>query len=161
VIPFQREGDRSEGYASDGGGDQQQQAELNDRASLKGGDPIDHRRYALQGFRFPVEGGVVDRLVAMTRQVEHSADQDHGGSQQHSGAQQGADDDLDAQVRPLFWSHRRPVTPLKIISKPSTTITAANRYRRTFTFAFTSTLAPIREPASTPSITGMAIPGAI
>jgi len=72
-----------------------------------------------------VKGRIVDGLVTVTRQIKHAADQNHRSGQQHSGAQQRADDDFNAQIGPVLQAHSRPVTPLKIISKPSTTMTAA------------------------------------
>ena len=80
---------------------------------------------ALQALGLAVKGGVIERIVPVAHEIHGCSDHDHRRRQQHSDAQQRADDDFDALIVPGFRVHRRPVTPLKIISKPSTTIRPA------------------------------------
>src|ERR1700691_5908156 len=168
VVMFDGKCHGGKGHARHWRRNQQEQSKLNDRPRAYLEHPLNDVLRTFQALRFAVERAVAGNLVSMPRQVEYAADQNNGGSQNDSRAQQGPNDDLDPLIIPAAWlggrqtfvAHNRPVAPLKIISNPSTTMTAANRYRSALTFALTNILAPIIDPASTPSITGMAMPGA-
>src|SRR5271167_4804501 len=98
-----------------------------------------------QKLRIAMKSTVVHGIKPIMREVNDRPQKDDSRRQNHTGAQQSADDDFNLQVVPIMVRHRRPVTPLKIISHPSTTITAANTYRNTFSLALTSTRAPMSD----------------
>src|SRR5271157_4906 len=141
--------------------DEEKQAKLDDRAPAHVQRALDDPGHAFQCLWLAMKDAVAGHLLPVTGEVHNRPEQNDSSRQNDAGSQQRADDDFNSQVVPTAGAHSRPVAPLKIISNPSTTMTAANTYRNILTLALTSTRAPMREPASTPNITGMATPGAM
>ena len=98
--------------------------------------------------------------TTLPQQQQYSTRKDHAGSRSRQPAQSALQRRI-AILRQQIHYYSRPVSPLKIISTPSTAITAANTIRTDLTRARVSTRAPANDPASTPSVTGIAIAGLI
>src|SRR5271163_1207285 len=93
-------------------------------------------------------------------QVQNAAEKDNDGRESDAEPKHVANFNLHLLVSE--WLHQiLPVTPLKIISTPSATITTPKMIFSVATRARTSSCDPIIEPPSTPSITGIAIAGSI
>ena len=102
---------------------------------------------------------IVGLFVTVFREETDAAEQDHRSRCDHASSQQHADDRFQPPI--IHSSHSLPFTPVTIISTAMTPTTPAKIQRKTRTRAPMRCRAPISDPASTPSITGIASPGSI
>src|SRR5258708_7937546 len=108
--------------------------------------------------RLAFEDAIIGRVARVRRQIIDSAGQNNQARERNAGAQQHAHSALDASVRHVRAHFKTPM-PCRIIRIAITPTTAANTLRRTTLGSRASKRAPSSDPASTPSITGMAMPG--
>src|ERR1700760_4512032 len=103
---------------------------------------------------------VIQNRAGGMHQVQHSAEKHHNCGERDSEAKHVANLGLHLLIGE--WLHQiLPVMPLKIISRPSATMTTPKTIFSVATLAFTNRCDPIIEPPRTPSITGIAIAGSI
>src|SRR5262249_33538138 len=149
-------GKRAERHARHRRGDQEQQAELDQRFRMPVADSLYDPADAPQLCGLAPENAVGGRCAARGRQIPEPARHRDGSRNHHAGPYPPA-----YQQRHAIVGHRSPRTALAIIWSASPAPRTPKTSRSAFTLAPVRTRAPIREPASTPSITGIESTGSM
>lgn len=156
------EATKREHHARDGCCDQQEHAELNQAAAVKGSRVSKNAGQRAQITWFAVKYVVLGRRAAVSKQKYDPTAQHDGRSDKHSGSKHRAENNLESLVGPerrCTRAHSIPFRPSYSISSASTTMTHVKRLRRSGVRTSFNMRAPIMAPASTPSATGITSPG--
>src|SRR6516162_7440392 len=168
-IALVAEGENGKRDPCDGSGDQNEKSELDQSSSFKCDGFAQNSGNRAEALRLTLENVIVGCRKGMSRKINHSSRKYDGRRKEHPATQEQSHEFLYTLVGMCqFAAHScslrcqsLPVSPLLIISIARAPMTTAKTIRRTRTCAPASTRAPAKDPARTPSITGIASSGSM